>query len=190
LGPSVAELAVFNDGPDALAAGRRVHSNVRETLMLANDLRRLGLPEWLFRELTARPELISCYEGDMSARPLKGSAPCRWLRGSVCTLSALALIVALSAITSHDFGDHYRPGEIGRLNIHYAVLAQPSASQSGKARAIGQIQPRAVLLRGDSAHFAQPPKLQQITQPSLCRLLLRLKLGPRSASEDPSPISI
>ena len=113
-----------------------------------------------------------------------GSFAITWLRALLCILGVAACVAALSAITLHDFGDHYRTGEIGRLASHHAVLAQPNDTRGDKARLTGRIQPRVFLLTTDTARVNHLERFEPAPQPSLCRLLLRLKLGSRSRSDD------
>ncbi len=124
----------------------------------------------------------------MSLFVSSGSFPIRWLRGLLSVLGVAACVAALSAITIHDFGDHYRPREIGRLIPHHVVLSQPSETGGNKARLIARI-PVKVLLPTTTAVQVKPHrKFEPAPRPSLCRLLLRLKLGLHSRSDEELPV--
>jgi hypothetical protein len=86
----------------------------------------------------------------------------------------------VAAVKAHDSANHYRAGEVERVVAHRAVIEQPSDDRdqepSAKARLLVPVSTavRVNLLRG----FDPPPRL------SLCRLLLRLKLGLRSGADE------
>jgi hypothetical protein len=120
-----------------------------------------------------------------------GSFLLAWLRGLLYVLGVVACVVALSAITIHDFGDHYRSREIGRLAPHHGVLSQPGEARGDKARLIGRIQAKVFLPTATAAQINPFRKFEPVPRPSLCRLLLRLKLGLRSRSgEEPPGLSV
>jgi hypothetical protein len=121
----------------------------------------------------------------------RGSFLFAWLRGLLYALGVVACVVALTAITIHDLGDHYRPREIGRLAPHHAVLSQSGEAQGDKARLISHIQAKVFLPTDTAAQINPFRKFEPIPRPSLCRLLLRLKLGLRSRSgEEPLGLSV
>jgi hypothetical protein len=117
----------------------------------------------------------------------RGSFLLAWLKGLLYALGVVACVVALSAITVHDFGDHYRPHEIGRLAPHHVVLLQPDEVQGDKARLISHIQAKVFLPTATAAQINPFRKFEPIPRPPLCRLLLRLKLGLRSRSGEELP---
>jgi hypothetical protein len=127
----------------------------------------------------------------MSHLVSSGSFLLTWLRDLLCALGVLACIVALSAVTLHDFGDHYRPREIGRLAPHHVVLSQPDEVRGDKVRLISRIQAKVFLPTATAAQINPFRKFEPVPRPSLCRILLRLKLGLRSRSgEEPLGLSV
>jgi hypothetical protein len=123
----------------------------------------------------------------MSHLVSSGPFPVTWLRGLVWVLCVAACIAAFSAIITHDFGDHYRSGEIGRMAPHHAVLAQSDDARGDKTRQTGRGQARNLLPTIAAARIKPVREFESAPRPSLCRRLLRLKLGLRShADEDPS----
>ncbi len=127
----------------------------------------------------------------MSHLVSRGSFLLTWLRDLLYALGVVACVVALSAITIHDFGDHYRPREIGRLAPHHVVLSQSGEVRGDKARLISRIQAKVFLSTTTAAQINTLRKFEPVPRPSLCRLLLRLKLGLRSRSgEEPPGLSV
>jgi hypothetical protein len=121
----------------------------------------------------------------MSRLVSRGSSSIAFLRGIVCVLGVAACVVVSSAVIVHDVNNHYRSGEVSRLAPHRAVLAQSNDLQNDKARVTARIEtkiPLPITIRTNPIITIEPAP-----RPSLCRLLLRLRLGPRfRTNEDPS----
>ncbi len=111
------------------------------------------------------------------------SCPITSPRVLLCTFTVAACIAALSAVTIHDFGDHYRPGEIGRLAPHHAVLEQPPDATIDKGRPNSRIQAKLFLLTTAANRVRPLIRFEPTPLLSLYRRLLRLKLGLRSDSD-------
>jgi hypothetical protein len=106
------------------------------------------------------------------------------LRLAMCLLS-LAVLATLPAERPHQFRVHYRAAQVRRTFGQHAYVAHSEAGPSERVAREASVPSLFPWLRPDPALAADISRADTVVLVPNPRLLLRLKLGPPSGSQDP-----